>query len=212
MKNTTTARLIEAAKWIAQYENSELSMIQFEDGSGKNFNYTVAKTGRKKFITWDQLCIGLGYNPDNLCTTSKFKGIWDEATNQWLNIDDLNTHKSDSSVSEAEFDDLLGEAFKQMEEKEPETEYVYLIRIGSDPESFVVEAVFSSLEKTLEHVNSIAKRPNVFDNAEGNNMSVEEFAEKGFADEGFIYGGETYYNDGIVINKIPLNKEYGQPI
>jgi hypothetical protein len=92
MSNIKTARLIEAAKWIAQYENSELLMIQFEDGSGKNFNYTVAKTGRKKFITWDDLCAGLGYNPDNLCTTAK-----------------------KPTIAEAELDDLIREAFKRIE-------------------------------------------------------------------------------------------------
>lgn len=93
MSNTTTARLIEAAKWISKYEDSELSMIQFEDGSGNNFNYTVAKTGRTKFITWDELCIGLGYNPDNLCVTAK-----------------------KPTISEAELDDLIREAFKRIEE------------------------------------------------------------------------------------------------
>lgn len=97
MNKTNTARLMEAAKWISQYEGSELLMIQFEDGSGKNFNYTVANTGKTKFITWNDLCIGLGYNPDNLCITAK-----------------------KPSISEAHLDDLIREAFNRIENKEPQ--------------------------------------------------------------------------------------------
>ena len=146
MKNTTTARLIEAAKWIAQYENSEISMIQFEDGSGKNFNYTVAKTGRKKFITWSELCAGLGYNPDNLCVTVKkptiseaeMQDLVHEIKKRTLNqkvvtfgdalfkdsvlnacriLSLVLKQKPQSSPSEAEFDDLIREAFKRIENK-----------------------------------------------------------------------------------------------
>lgn len=40
--------------------------MEFEDGSGNNFNYQVFGEKKKKFISWKTLCEGLGYNPDNL--------------------------------------------------------------------------------------------------------------------------------------------------
>lgn len=115
MSNITTARLIEAAKWISKYEDSQLSMIQFEDGSGKNFNYTVAKTGRTKFITWDDLCIGLGFNPDNLCTTAK-KPTIDEATTLDLfeEIKNRVLNQEEKTFGDLLFKDFCLDAYRVM--------------------------------------------------------------------------------------------------
>lgn len=99
MNKLTTARLIEAAKRIAQYENAEISMIQFEDGSGNNFNYTVAHTGKTKFTSWDALDIALsGKKP-------KTRTIWDSSISAWV------------TISDAKIDELIEQAFNDIEKK-----------------------------------------------------------------------------------------------
>lgn len=66
----TTLRLIEAIQAIQRvYPDKRITAIQFEDGSGNSFNYQV-DNGLWRYIHWDDIVEMLGYNPDNLLTTS----------------------------------------------------------------------------------------------------------------------------------------------
>lgn len=68
MNRMTTLRLIEAIRAIQRiYPNDVITSIEFEDGSGNSFNYSL-NGSKSKYIHWSTICDMLGYNPDNLAT------------------------------------------------------------------------------------------------------------------------------------------------
>lgn len=72
MARMLTSRLIDGIRAIQRvHPNDQIVMIEFEDGSGNNFNYELASERKRRFISWETIVETLGYNPDNLTSIKK---------------------------------------------------------------------------------------------------------------------------------------------
>jgi hypothetical protein len=65
----TTDRLIEGLRGIERLYEKEIVMIEFEDGSGNNFNYRLIGENHNRFIDYRTIIDMLGYDPANLLTS-----------------------------------------------------------------------------------------------------------------------------------------------
>lgn len=70
----TTARLIQAIETIKCFTGNDVVKIEFEDGSGNNFNYRCFGDKQDKFINYSTMVDGLGFDPANLCTSELTHG------------------------------------------------------------------------------------------------------------------------------------------
>lgn len=96
----TTQRLLQAATCIAQFTGTIVQGIEYVDNTSENdFKYRMKglwnfSTDDAWFeITWQEICNNLGYNPDNLCTTTQ-------------------------AVEDKEFSEIMTKAFQLMKRKE----------------------------------------------------------------------------------------------
>lgn len=109
----TTKRLLQAANCIAGITGNIVTSIEFVDVWADKFRYSTyihtgsydeagRPSGNPEWnyeddspyfeITWDHICNVLGYNPDNLCTTTE-------------------------AIENQEFEEAITKAFKLMERK-----------------------------------------------------------------------------------------------